>query len=86
MGADIQHCVQLRTEGVILIYKNIVLYSTGCPKCEVLKKKLAEKGIPYTENNSVDEMLELGINTVPMLSVEGELKDFVESTDWLRNQ
>lgn len=71
---------------MILIYKNIVLYSTGCPKCEVLKKKLAEKGIPYTENNSVDEMLELGINNVPVLSVEGELKDFTESTVWLRNQ
>ena len=71
---------------MIFIYKNIVLYSTGCPKCEILKKKLAEKGISYTENNSVDEMLGLGINTVPMLSVEGELKDFTESTVWLRNQ
>lgn len=32
----------------------ITLYSTGCPKCKVLKKKLEEKGIKYTENNSVD--------------------------------
>ena len=86
MGADIQHCVQLRTEGVIFIYGDIVLYSTGCPKCEVLKKKLAEKDIPYTENNSVDEMLALGITQVPVLGIGDELKNFTESLEWIRNR
>lgn len=66
--------------------KTVILYSTGCPRCSVLKKKLGEKGIPYTENNSVDEMLELGIMTVPVLSVGGELKNFTDSIAWLANQ
>ena len=48
----------------------IILYSTGCPKCKVLKHKLEEKGIAYTENNTVDEMLSLGIVQVPVLSVD----------------
>lgn len=64
----------------------IVLYSTGCPRCSVLKKKLEEKGINYTENNAVDEMLALGITTVPVLGIGDELKDFTESIAWLNNQ
>ena len=29
---------------------DVVLYSTGCPKCKVLKKKLDAKDIKYTLN------------------------------------
>lgn len=63
-----------------------ILYSTGCPKCEVLKKKLAEKGVQYTENNSVDEMLKLGIEAVPVLKVNDRLLDFKEAIDWVNKQ
>lgn len=63
-----------------------ILYSTGCPKCEVLKKKLAEKGVLYTENNSVDEMLKLGIEAVPVLKVNDRLLDFKEAIDWVNKQ
>lgn len=64
----------------------ITLYSTGCPKCKVLKKKLEEKGIKYTEINSVDEMLSLGISQVPVLSVNNELLDFSTANDWVNQQ
>ncbi len=64
---------------------NIILYSTGCPKCNVLKKKLQEKNIVYEENSSTEEMLALGITTVPMLSIHGEMKNFTESIAWLNN-
>ena len=63
-----------------------ILYSTGCPKCEVLKKKLAEKGVQYTENNSVDEMLKLGIEAIPVLKVNDRLLDFKEAIDWVNKQ
>lgn len=63
-----------------------ILYSTGCPKCEVLKKKLAEKGVQYTENSSVDEMLKLGIEAVPVLKVNDRLLDFKEAVDWVNKQ
>ena len=61
----------------------IILYSPGCPKCKVLKHKLEEKGIAYTENGSVDEMLSLGIVQVPVLSVNGELLDFQTANQWV---
>lgn len=63
-----------------------MLYSTGCPRCNVLKKKLAEKGIGYTENNSVDEMLSIGIVEVPVLSVDGKLLDFSEAVKWVNDR
>lgn len=62
---------------------DIILYSTGCPKCNVLKKKLAEKQIEYTENNNVEVMASLGIDQVPVLSVGGELLGFTEATKWI---
>lgn len=61
----------------------IILYSTGCPKCKVLENKLEEKGIAYTENHAVDEMLSLGIVQVPVLSVDGELLDFQTANQWV---
>lgn len=65
---------------------NIILYSTGCPKCKILKQKLDSKAIPYTENNSVEEMLRLDILQVPVLSVDGKLLPFGKANEWLNNQ
>ena len=62
---------------------SIILYSTGCPKCKVLKGKLEEKGIEFVENNSVEEMTELGITQVPVLSVCGALLDFKKAVTWV---
>lgn len=65
---------------------NVVLYSTGCPKCSVLKKKLEANKIEYQENNDVDEMIDLGISQVPVLSVDGELLSFVEANEWINGR
>lgn len=64
----------------------VILYSTGCPRCEVLVKKLKEKNIEYTENNSVDEMLALGIQTVPVLEVDGKRMEFTTANKWVNEQ
>lgn len=61
----------------------IILYSTGCPKCNVLKKKLTAKGITYTENNNTEQMVALGIDTVPILNVNGKLLNFQEAAAWV---
>lgn len=64
----------------------VILYSTGCPRCEVLVKKLKEKNIEYIENNSVDEMLTLGIQTVPVLEVDGKRMEFTTANKWVNEQ
>lgn len=64
----------------------ITLYSTGCPKCRVLKQKLDSKSIQYIEENSVDVMLSLGIMQVPVLSVDDKLLSFAEANEWVNTQ
>ena len=64
----------------------VVFYTTGCPKCGVLKKKLDERGIQYQENTAVDEMLSLGITSVPVLNVDGRMMDFACAVKWINDQ
>lgn len=65
----------------------VVLYSTECPRCKVLKKKLDSKGISYDEINDVEVMKSKGFVTVPILDVEGlDLMDFTEAVEWINSQ
>lgn len=64
---------------------SIILYTTDCPKCNVLKSKLQEKKIEFTENKTVDEMLALGITQAPVLSIDGNLLDFKKAVAWVNN-
>ena len=69
-----------------MIIGKTVLYSTGCPKCKILKKKLDEKGIEYDEVNDVDAMLALNIDAVPVLIDGNNRMEFKEALDWVKNQ
>lgn len=64
----------------------IILYSTNCPKCKILEKKLTEKNIKFTKNNNVIEMSELGIDQVPVLSIDGKMLSFVEANKWINER
>ena len=61
----------------------ITLYSTHCPKCNVLEKKLKIKNIEYEEINDVEIMKEKNYLTVPILEVDGESMDFKKASDWI---
>lgn len=65
---------------------DVILYSTGCPKCRVLEAKLTEAGIPFTENHSVDEMLAMGLTEAPVLSVDGQILGFMAAVRWIDGQ
>lgn len=61
-----------------------VLYSTNCPKCKILERKLLEKDIDYQKETDVDKMLALGISTAPMLEVDDKgMMDFSDALKWL---
>lgn len=64
----------------------IILYSTGCPKCKVLKKKLADKNIEYLEIGDTAYMAALGIDAVPVLSVGGKPLSFQEAVEWVNER
>lgn len=66
--------------------ETVILYSTGCPKCKVLIRKLEAKGIEYFENTNVEEMLSLGMKSAPHLMVNDEILDFNKAIDWINKQ
>ena len=61
----------------------IILYTTGCPKCFVLKKKLEAANISYEACTDVDIMRSLGINAVPVLVVNEKMLNFIEANEWI---
>ena len=63
----------------------VVLYSTHCPRCNVLEKKLQQKNIQYEEINDVDIMTEKGYMSAPMLEVDGVSMNFKEAVDWVNS-
>ena len=65
---------------------NIILYSTGCPKCNNLKKKLADAQMEYSVVEDVDVMLSKGLKEVPWLEVDGNLMNFVDSSKWINER
>lgn len=68
---------------------NIRLYSTHCPKCRVVEKKLEQAGIQYElidakNNDEVINMLSAkGIRQMPVLEVEDKLLGFSEIIKWI---
>lgn len=64
----------------------VVLYSTHCPRCNVLEKKLKQKNISYEEITDVEIMKEKGYLSVPVLEVDGVSMDFKTAINWINSQ
>lgn len=64
----------------------LILYSTNCPRCKVLKMKLDAQHLSYTIETDVDKMLALGIKTAPVLSVNGQMLQAAEAAKWINSQ
>lgn len=63
-----------------------ILYTTHCPKCNVLKKKLESKNIKFKICEDVDLMLSKGIQQAPCLEVDNELMDFSNAIKWVNEK
>ena len=64
----------------------ITLYSTHCPTCCIIEKKLKSKGIEFELFDDEDAMIEKGFKEVPKLEVDGVLMDFKEANEWIKGQ
>ena len=64
----------------------VIMYTTHCPQCSVLAKKLEQKKINFKEIDNIDIMTDLGIISVPMLSINnGPFMDFKKSVEWINS-
>lgn len=66
--------------------EKIILYTTHCPRCNVLKKKLDNVGIDYEVCDDVEIMKERGFMQAPMLDVKGEVMDFAQAVKWINGE
>lgn len=62
---------------------SIILYTTGCPRCKILEKKLEEKGIKYDICEDIGVMVNKGFVSAPMLELDGEIMDYTKANEWL---
>lgn len=68
---------------------DVILYSTGCPKCEILESKLKRSKITYDVVKDKNEMIKNGFKNVPVLKVNNEFLDYYEANNlvnsWISN-
>lgn len=65
----------------------IILYSTDCPKCSILEKKLGQKGLEFDliKNFDKKEMIKKGFVGAPILVVDDQYMDFSTANNWINN-
>ena len=64
-------------------FNDVVLFSTGCPKCKVVESKLRSKRVNFKKNVDTDAMRKMGLESVPVLQVKDRLLNFVEANKWV---
>ena len=60
-----------------------VLYTTHCPKCVVLQKKLQTKNLQYDVVEDVQKIKEKGFMSLPVLQIDGQVLDFYNATKFI---
>lgn len=61
-----------------------ILYTLNCPICKVVKQKLDDANIEYEVCTDTDKMASLGIDTLPVLSVDGKLLHAKQIYEYIR--
>lgn len=64
----------------------IVMYSTHCPRCLILEKKLNEAGVDYKVCEDKQIMTEKGFDFIPVLEVDGKIMNFKEAMKWANDK
>lgn len=64
----------------------ITLYSTHCPKCTVLEKKLNDAKIEYEICDDRELMVQKGFDFMPVLDVDGQTMGFAEAVKWVNER
>ena len=62
----------------------ITVYTTHCPRCKILEKTLASRGVDYVAVEDVNAIMAKGFQMVPMMEVDGKVLDFKEAMFWIK--
>lgn len=65
----------------------MTLYTIGCPKCNILEKKLQAKDIAFEIVSDKEKIQEKGITSLPVLELDtGEQLAFGDAVKWVNNK
>ena len=63
----------------------ITIYTTpGCSKCALLKRKLGELGLEYTESHDAQEVIAKGFRSAPVLKYNDNYYLFKDALELLK--
>jgi glutaredoxin-related protein len=66
--------------------EKMTLYTTGCPKCRILEKKLTDKKIEFEKCEDTNKMAELGITSVPVLQdADGKMMAYFDAVKFVNS-
>lgn len=64
----------------------MIVYSTGCPMCKILLKRLDQSNIKYTICDDEEIMKQKGLMSVPVLETDdGQLLTFDKAVAYIKN-
>lgn len=66
--------------------RDIILYSTGCPKCKVLEAKLNDKHICHQVITDTSEIIKEGFSSVPVLRIDDKFLNFFDANQWINSE
>lgn len=61
----------------------VTLFSTNCPKCRVLEQKLNQKNIDFDKDSNMDEIINQGFMSAPVLKIDDIYLDFTSAVKWI---
>lgn len=65
--------------------RNVILYSTGCVRCNLVKKMLDVHNVPYKEITDKQIMIEKDFENAPVLEVDNKvIEEYNMILLWLR--
>lgn len=67
-----------------MIQNQIILYSTNCPVCKQVERMLDTHNIKYVINSNIDEMIQLGFRSAPVLKVDSTFYKGKDIFNWIK--
>ena len=62
----------------------IILYSTGCPKCNILERRLTNDKIEFSITDNVDKLIDMGFQNAPVLQIGDNFIDYTNAMKLLK--
>ena len=66
----------------------MIVYTTNCPKCMLLEKKLKEKNIKFEKESDIETIMlkaeKFNLNSVPFIEVDKDVLPFEEAMEYIK--